>query len=1746
MTIVNLDPTNLEFSVFTTEDVRKISVMKVESYRSFDDMGNPVKSGLYDPAMGPCGFGEICATCTRDVSTCEGHFGLIELDLVVYNPFFMRTVSSLLRITCMSCARVQLQDGAKSLLELQLRLADAGYIVEAEEIDVYKTKLQANPHDAIPEEITYYEDLLRKEPYNKLGNTKLSSTIRTAIVNSTLRQESKRCIHCTKMLQRVRIADKKLTIRWTQADKKAFLEEKGNKNPTDEEVKSSTEVVLARESQMFLRKLYEQEGTLLSLLFPVLHSAKHETTQYPTDIFFMEVVPVPPCKMRPVRRANRIPGRSSVMEHAQSVLLRNIFVANATVRAILLGSEGKEKPEGMSDATFGQLKSIHQQAKGATVTEKLFHAWCDLQSNVDQLLDVEKLSGGKQVVTFGLKQLIEKKAGLIRMHMMGKRVNHAARTVITPDPNIGVEEIGIPTRFAKKLTYPVPVTPWNVAELRQWVMNGPDVYPGANMIEDANGRVSKISSTNVTQRQSLAKTLLTPHGAGAESSGDDTIKIVHRHLQNGDILLLNRQPTLHRPSIMAHRAKILGGEKIFRLHYSNCKSYNADFDGDEMNAHLPQNEVARAEAYGLVAVPYQYLVPKDGTPLGGLIQDHIVSAVKLFIRGKFFNREDYQQLVFQALSNKKGNIELLPPSILKPVRLWSGKQIISTIIKNSTPKGMPYINLVGKSKLNNKHWCVLPARPWEYGGTPLRENELSESEVFIRQGELLSGILDKNHFGATPYGLIHCMYELYGGVCSTALLSSLSRLFTYYLQWEGFTLGVRDILVQSKADRKRAKIIRECRAVAGHEAATSALELPASVSRDELAQRMREAYAKNPKFRAILDRKYKTVLDTYTNRINNACLPEGLISKFPENNLQLMVQSGAKGSTVNTMQISCLLGQIELEGKRPPLMISGRSLPSFADFDTSPKSGGFIDGRFMTGIQPQEFFFHCMAGREGLIDTAVKTSRSGYLQRCLVKHLEGLSVHYDMTVRDSDGSVIQYMFGEDGMDIAKTQFIGNEKQTRFLDMNRDVIVQPEVLKRLQTSRDEDPLNEALKKHIKKMKRWTKQNGGGPTEVQRVRTSAFALFSADHAEALRAELPNPDKVKKSGRTKLTEKLLKRWGKLEPAARREYVRRAARCPDPVGAVFPPDSHYGVLSEKLEAMVRKYKRTEQPLHNIDELMQVKGSASLAAPGEPVGVLAAQSIGEPSTQMTLNTFHFAGRGEMNVTLGIPRLREILMCAAAEIKTPSMEIPFLPHRKPERLKAVAEKLRKSLNRVTVDDVLENINIKSKLVVNPSRGMQHIIRFNFLPQDAYDHDYCVTPSAILRHMSRKFFKAMFAAIRRAESAKNVLIDTEMQERKSKKHKKGADTEEDDEIDRQEPEKVDKSEKAVYSDSDSDSDDGGTPAVDGDASDAKNRGKTKDEHDYDEDDENDADADAAGASSDDSGVSEDEQEDEKEAQKQPAAGGKQKKKLPSAKASRSRCIEEALIEEYEKEQDELGQELAAMPGAEQTLNEAEETMFLAQMNDQVSKFQHDRVAKRWCQIVLHMPLKLKEIDFTKVLRDVAAKSVIWEVPRIKRAITYMQNDQLYLRTDGTNMSAMTAHAKVLDLNRLYTNDIHAMANRYGIEAASRVIVKEIQNVFSVYGITIDPRHLLLVADYMTASGRYQAMNRMAMESSVSPLQQISFESSLKFLKEALLKGTNDRLESPSSRLIVGQPCKVGTGSFTLYSSALKDYAEASMA
>ncbi|XP_017039260.1 DNA-directed RNA polymerase I subunit RPA1 [Drosophila ficusphila] len=1629
---VHMFPSDLEFAVFTDQEIRKLSVVKVITGITFDALGHAMPGGLYDVRMGSYGrCMDPCGTCLK-MQDCPGHMGHIELGTPVYNPFFIKIVQRLLGIFCLHCYKLQMKDHECEIIMLQLRLIDAGYIIEAQDLELFKSEIVCQNSDDLvslkngdlvhPNIAAMYK-LLEKDEKNASNSTKTSCSLRTAITHSALQRAGKKCRHCNKSMRSVRYMHRRLVFYVTKADIK---ERVGGASETS----GQNKVIFADECRRYLREIYANYPQLLKLLVPVLalsNSDALEGNRSPVDLFFMDTIPVTPPRARPMNMVGDM-----LKGNPQTDIYIHIIENNHVLNVVLRYMKGTQ--EKLSD----EARAAYQNLKGSSAHEKLYNAWLALQTSVDVLLDVNMSREMKSAE--GLKQIIEKKDGLIRKHMMGKRVNYAARTVITPDPNINVDEIGIPDIFARKLSYPVPVTEWNVTELRKMVMNGPDVHPGANYIQDKNGFTTYIPADNAAKRASLAKLLL--------SNPKDGVKIVHRHVLNGDVLLLNRQPSLHKPSIMAHKARILHGEKTFRLHYSNCKAYNADFDGDEMNAHYPQSEVARAEAYNLVNVASNYLVPKDGTPLGGLIQDHVISGVKLSIRGRFFNREDYQQLVFQGLSDHKKNVKLLPPAIIKPAKLWSGKQVLSTIIINLIPEGYERINLDSFAKIGGKNWNVTRPRPPICGTNP-QENELSESQVQIRKGELLVGVLDKQQYGATTFGLIHCMYELYGGEVSTRLLTAFTKVFTFFLQLEGFTLGVKDILVSSEADRKRRKIIRECRNV-GNSAVSSALELEEEPEHDELVEKMEEAYVKDPKFRVLLDRKYKSILDGYTNDINKTCLPGGLITKFPSNNLQLMVLSGAKGSMVNTMQISCLLGQIELEGKRPPLMISGKSLPSFTSFETSPKSGGFIDGRFMTGIQPQDFFFHCMAGREGLIDTAVKTSRSGYLQRCLIKHLEGLSVHYDLTVRDSDNSVVQFLYGEDGLDILKSKFFNDKFCADFLTQNATTILRPS---QLQLMKDEEGLAK-VQRHEKHIRSWNKKK---PAKLR----SAFTHFSEELREDVEVRRPNEINAK-TGRRRFDEGLLKLWKKADAEDKALYRKKYARCPDPSVAVYKQDIYYGSVSERTRKLIDDYaKRKPELKETIADIMRVKTIKALASPGEPVGLIAAQSIGEPSTQMTLNTFHFAGRGEMNVTLGIPRLREILMLASSNIKTPSMDIPIKAGQQHQ-----AEKLRVNLNSVTLANLLESVHISTSLVLEPERAYEYEMRFQFLPRAVYKDDYGVRPKQIIKYMHQTFIKQLIRAILKVSNAvkttKIVVIDDK------KETEKDDDNDLDNADDAARP-------KAGDNDDDSSDNDG-----DDDATGVKLKQRKTDEKDYDDPD--------------DAEELHDANDDDEEADDQ---------------------------DEEEKGQD----------GNENDGDDKSVERLLS--NDMVKGYTYDKENHLWCQVNLSLSVRYQKPDLTSIIRELAGKSVVHQVQHIKRAIIYKgSNDEQLLKTDGINIGEMFQHNKILDLNRLYSNDIHAIARTYGIEAASQVIVKEVSNVFKVYGITVDRRHLSLIADYMTFDGTFQPLSRKGMEHSSSPLQQMSFESSLQFLRSAAGFGRPDELNSPSSRLMVGLPVRNGTGAFEL--------------
>lgn len=373
--------------------------------------------------------------------------------------------------------------------------------------------------------------------------------------------------------------------------------------------------------------------------------------------------------------------------------------------------------------------------------------------------------------------------------------------------------------------------------------------------------------------------------------------------------------------------------------------------------------------------------------------------------------------------------------------------------------------------------------------------------MLVLGGDLVRGVLDKSQFGAASYGLVHSVYDVYGAEVAGRLLSILSRLFTKYLQHRAFTCRMDDLALTKKGEDER-KLALKSGTGFGTQAALSFFNdnsVSSSQSEGETKRALDNLLRKvihDDAQMAGLDNIVKGKMKELSEEVVNATIPHGLLRGFPENHMQIMTISGAKGSSTNARQISALLGQQELEGRRVPVMVSGKTLPSFPPFETAAIAGGYIGSRFLTGLRPQEFYFHCMAGREGLIDTAVKTSRSGYLQRCLIKHLEGVRVHYDHTVRGSDSAVYQFLYGEDSLDVTKQMHL---QQFAFNLKNHQSLATKFAARRLAGIVDEDMAVDHMKKALKKKNKHGNKSTPTPTINEFVPSRYLGATSERFAE-----------------------------------------------------------------------------------------------------------------------------------------------------------------------------------------------------------------------------------------------------------------------------------------------------------------------------------------------------------------------------------------------------------------------------------------------------------------------------------------------------------------------------------------------------------------------------------------------------------------------------------------------------------------------
>ena len=782
---------------------------------------------------------------------------------------------------------------------------------------------------------------------------------------------------------------------------------------------------------------------------------------------------------------------------------------------------------------------------------------------------------------------INSKNGRIRGNLMGKRVDFSARSVITGDPNISIRQLGVPMKIAKNLTKPIVVNDRNRDFLLKLIENGPDQYPGAKILEKKTGEQI---SLKYVDRNSVVL-----------NNGD----IVHRHLMDGDAVLFNRQPSLHRLSMLCHIVKVMKVGDTFRMNVANTKGYNADFDGDEMNMFVSQSVIADTELRNLAAIPYQQISPTNNSAIIGIFQDSLLGSYRFTRKDVVFTPRQAMNLL---MSFTRVDIDKLKSA---------GKRITSFDILSQI---LPPLSLKRNTGL------------FQEGEDTATSNNVLE----IKVGEYLRGQLDKGCLGSTSKGIIQRIFNDFGCMKCAEFVDDLQNVVTEYMKTSSFSVGISDLIANKKTNDEIVQVIN-----------TQKMNVQSIIDKVHLG-----VFENNTAYSNM--NEFETMVNNTLNKATEESGKIGRKSLNKNNRFMMIVESGSKGSLINISQMLCCLGQQNVDGKRIPYGFDSRTLPHFTKYDDSPEARGFIENSFISGLTAPELFFHAMAGRIGLIDTAVKTSSTGYIQRRLIKGLEDLKVEYDMTVRNSQGKIIQYSYGDDCFDSTKIEnqvipltgmsiediyshydIAGiNEPQSGEGSTTRgstvSAIFTSSVLTRMKTQKEATLIKS--KEYIEKM--LTARNDI-VRKIFKNKNDNMVKTSVAF-QAIIANIHGQLGLTKHSAVDITP--LETYELIE-----EYYGKLSQL---TGYVKPPPLfeilYYFYLTPRDLLVFRRFHR--RGLILLLENILLKFKESLVHPGEMVGIISGQGCGAEMTQLTLNTFHNTGSAtKSNVTRGVPRIEEIL-----------------------------------------------------------------------------------------------------------------------------------------------------------------------------------------------------------------------------------------------------------------------------------------------------------------------------------------------------------------------------------------------------------------------------------------------------------------------------------------------------------------------
>ncbi|MFC6862799.1 DNA-directed RNA polymerase subunit A' [Halomicroarcula sp. GCM10025817] len=895
----------ISFGLMNPEEYRDMSATKVITADTYDDDGFPIDMGLMDPRLGVIDPGLECKTCGKHSGSCNGHFGHIELAAPVIHVGFSKLIRRLLRGTCRECSRLCLDEAEREEFRDQLqRTRDLGRDLN----DVTKAAIrQARKKDRCPFCGEKQYDIKHEKPTTYYEVQQVLSSEYPSLIAAAM-EEADEPISPVDLAEETGIDQSRVQeilsgeFRPRKEDRRA-LEKALNVDLTEEDHNK----LMPSDIRDWFEDIPDEDIEVLGM----------NPERSRPEWMILTVLPVPPVTARP----------SITLDNGQR---SEDDLTHKLVDIIRINQRFMENRE----AGAPQL-----------IIEDL---WELLQYHVTTFMDNE-ISGtpparhrsGRPLKT--LSQRLKGKEGRFRGSLSGKRVNFSARTVISPDPTLSLNEVGVPERVAREMTQTMNVNERNLEKARRYVANGPEGHPGANYVRRPDGRRLKVTEKNCEELAEKVE-------PGWE---------VSRHLVDGDIIIFNRQPSLHRMSIMAHEVVVMP-YKTFRLNTVVCPPYNADFDGDEMNMHALQNEEARAEARVLMRVQEQMLSPRFGENIIGAIQDHISGTYLLTHTNPEFNETQALDLLratrIDELPDPDGEDEA-------GEAYWTGRSLFSELLPDD-------LNLEFTSSAGDT--------------------------VVIEDGQMQDGTIDEDAVGAFGGEVVDTIAKEYSRTRARILVNEVSALAMRSIMHFGFSIGIDDESIPREAEEQI------------NDAIDSAYDRV-----EELIATYEQGDLESLPGRTVDETLEMKIMQTLGKARDSA----GDIAEdhFDDDNpAVVMAESGARGSMLNLTQMAGCVGQQAVRGERINRGYEGRTLSHFEEGDLSADAHGFVEASYRSGLSPKEFFFHAMGGREGLVDTAVRTSKSGYLQRRLINALSELETQYDGTVRDTSDTIVQFEFGEDG------------------------------------------------------------------------------------------------------------------------------------------------------------------------------------------------------------------------------------------------------------------------------------------------------------------------------------------------------------------------------------------------------------------------------------------------------------------------------------------------------------------------------------------------------------------------------------------------------------------------------------------------------------------------------------------------------------------------------------------------------------